>query len=89
MLCNKVTCTRMETACEKGAQYKVHHCIASKGLCNAIIKGELSYNVEEMNLGQRKLVNEHRPKSIKEDLKGTEKGFAEDRVQKQSLESGR
>jgi hypothetical protein len=45
----------------------------------------LSDDVEEVDLGQWKLVDHHWTKGVEEDLKGAKKGFAEDRVEEEGF----
>jgi hypothetical protein len=49
----------------------------------------LDSNIDKMNLSERDFVNEHRPESVKENLKGAEEGFSSERIEEDSLQSRR
>ncbi len=52
------------------------------------VEKDLSYNVEEVDVGQWELVDHHGAEGVEEDLEGAEEGLAEDGVEEEGFEGG-
>lgn len=86
MLCNKVTGTWVQRAGKEAAQDQVGQGVCAGQLDEGIVKEQLDDNVEEVDLGEGQVVDEHGPEGVEEDLAGAEEGLAGDGVEEDGLE---
>jgi hypothetical protein len=52
------------------------------------VEEQLGRDVEDLDVGDGELVDEHGPQGVEEDLEGGEEGFAEDGVEEDGFECG-
>ena len=86
MLCDEMACTRVQRSCQEATQNHVSKGFSTDGLYEGVVEDELCDDVEEVDLGQRELVDEHGTKGVEEDLESAEEGFASNRVEEDGFE---
>jgi hypothetical protein len=86
VLCDEVSGTRVQRACQEAAQDHVSDRLSTNEPYERVIEDELGDDVEQVNLGQRELVDEHGAEGVEEDLEGAEEGFSADGVEEQGFE---
>lgn len=86
VLGDEVAGAGVQRAGEEGAQDEVGKCAAAGKMNQDIVEGELDDNVEEVDLGEGQVVDEHGPQGVEEDLAGAEEGLAGDGVEEDGLE---
>ena len=88
VLGDEVAGARVQRSGEEAAHNQVRQRLSSCKLYEGVVKGKLDDDVEEMDLGQRQVVDEHGSQGIEEDLACAEEGLAGDRVEEPCLEGG-
>lgn len=88
VLGDEVAGAGVQRAGQKAAQDQICQRFSSCKLDEGVVKGELDDNVEQVNLGERQVVDEHGPQGIEQDLACAEEGLAGDRVEEPCLEIG-
>lgn len=78
VLCDEVAGAGVERAREEGGEYQVLEGLLAAGLDQHIVECYLHDDVEEVEVRQGKVEDEHRPQGIEKDLESGEEGFAED-----------
>ena len=88
VLGDKVACAGVQRPSEEAAQDQVTQRPTSSKLHESIVESELCDDIEEVNLGEGQVVDEHGSEGVEEDLEGAEEGLASDRVEKDGLKGG-
>lgn len=88
MLCDEVPGARMQGSSKEGACDEVYQRVYARVFHEEVVEEDLGEDVEEVELGERDLVDHHGPQSVEEDLEGTEEGFAEDGIKEEGFEGG-
>lgn len=88
VLGDEVACAGVQRASEEAAHDQVAQRPSSCAVHERIVEGELHDDVEEVNLGEGKIVDEHGAQGVEEDLEGGEKGLAGDRVEEDGFKGG-
>lgn len=89
VLCDEVSSQGMQTARQETGEDEVEECVSAGVFDEADVEGNLHYDVEEVDLCQRDLVDHHWAEGVEEDLEGAEECFAEDGVEEDGFEGGR
>lgn len=78
MFRDEVACARVERACEEGGKDQVNKSVARGPFDKGYVKSDLYYDVDKVDLCERKLIDHHWAKGVEEDLEGAEEGLAKD-----------
>ena len=78
----------VQGAGEEGGQDQVDEGRGAAGGDEEVVEEELGGDVEQVQGGERQLVDEHGPQGVEEDLEGAEEGFAEEGVEEEGFERG-
>jgi len=78
----------MQGAREEGAEDQIYEGVGG-GVCDEeVVEGQLGEDVEEVDVCEGELVDEHGAEGVEEDLEGAEEGFAEEGVEEEDFEGG-
>ena len=88
MFGDEVTSAGVETSSQEAAEYEIPEGFGAGELHESNIEGHLCDDVEEVETGERQLVDEHGSDGVEEDLEGAEEGFAEDGGEEDGFEGG-
>jgi hypothetical protein len=88
VLGDEVAGTGMQRPGKEAAQNQVGQCLSTGELHEGVVEGQLNNDVEQVDLGERQVVDEHGAQGVEEDLTGAEEGLAGDRVEEPGLECG-
>ena len=84
----KMARTRVQGAGEEGGEDEVCESVGAEVADHEIVEQALGKDVEEVELRERELVDEHGTEGVEEDLEGAEEGFAEDGVEEEGFQCG-
>lgn len=84
---NEVACAGVQGPGQEGTHDQIPKGIAAHGLHQRVIEGELGGDIEGVDIGQREVVNEHGSERVEEDLKGSEEGLSQDRIEEEGFEA--
>ena len=73
---------------EEGAEDEVAKCAAAHGLDDCVVEGYLRGDVEEVQLRDGELVDEHGAEGVEDYLEGAEEGLPQDGVEEYGFEGG-
>lgn len=87
---DKVSCARVQGTRQERAQYEIVQWLRGTAeLDDAVVEDKLGNEIQDMDRGERRAVDEHRADRIEEDLERAEEGFAEQGVEEPSFKSCR
>ena len=86
MFGDEVSSARMQGAREEGAHDEISQDTTASKANEKVVKKDLSDDVEQVNHGERELIDHHRAESVEKDLECSEEGFAEYGVKEKGLE---
>lgn len=89
VLGDEVASAGVQRAGEERRREKVIEGVPAPHLDEGVVEGKLHDDVEQVDLGDGQLVDEHGSQRIEEDLEGREERLAEDRIEEDGFECSR
>lgn len=86
VLGDEVAGAGVQRAGKEAAENQVGQCLAACEVHEGVVEGQLDNDVEQVDLGERQVVDEHGAQGVEQDLAGAEEGLAGDRVKEPGFE---